>query len=190
MAHARDTVNVMEKRVKLAEYGKQLWTRERAGEIRASVNDALDTMEGGDVLVIDTDGVEVFDYSFANELFGKTLLSLTGEYPGRFVIVENLTKYTRENLSKALESLGLAMIERKGGKLDLIGKIHPTDKETFSFIARAAEKVTASSLKDKLGINLTAVNERLAKLSGLALVRRETGVSTAGRQQYLYSVLK
>lgn len=176
--------------MELVKYGKQLWTRERAGEIRANINKILDTLSAGDSLVIDTDGVEVFDYSFANELFGKTLLSLTREYPGRFVIVENLTKYTRENLSKALESLGLAMIERKGGKLELIGKIHPADQETFSVIARAKEKVTAADLKDKLNINLTAVNERLTKLSGLALVRRETGVSNAGRQQYLYSVLK
>jgi hypothetical protein len=180
----------MEKRLKLVAYGKQLWTRERAAGIRTDINKMLGALGAGDTLVVDTDGVDVFDYSFANELFGKTLLSLTGEYPGRFVVVENLTRYTRENLSKALESLGLAMIERKRGKLGLIGKIHPADQETFSIIARAKEKVVAADLKDKLKINLTAANERLTKLTSLALVRREMGVSSAGRRQYLYSVLK
>ena len=66
------------------------------------------------MVVIDAKGVEVFDYSFANELFGKTLLSLSNEYSGRFVIVENLTTYTTENLTKALEGLNLAMIQAKG----------------------------------------------------------------------------
>ena len=82
-------------------------------------------------LFIDAKGVEVFDYSFANELFGKTILSLPNEYPGRFFLVENLTTYTHENLGKALESLSLMMIERKGKKMQLIGKVHPADLESF-----------------------------------------------------------
>jgi hypothetical protein len=63
-------------------------------------------------MVIDVRSVEVFDYSFANELFAKTLLSLSVEYPGRFLVVEHLTFYTRENLEKTLESVGLTIIER------------------------------------------------------------------------------
>jgi hypothetical protein len=48
----------------------------------------LEELHAGDVMVIDAQGVEVFDYSFANELFGKTLLSLAAEHPGRFLVVE------------------------------------------------------------------------------------------------------
>lgn len=173
----------------LSKYGKQLWTRERAREIRIQVEERLDKLNPGDTLVIDTEGVEVFDYSFANELFGKTLLSMPGEYPDRFLVVENLTKYTRENLSNALESLGLIMIERKSGKLQLLGKVHPADKETFFAVSGAKRAVTAVELKDKFEINLTAMNERLNKLTSFALVRRQTGVSPSGRQQYIYTVL-
>jgi hypothetical protein len=36
-----------------------------------------------------------------------------------------------------LESLGLAIIERKGRKLHLLGKVHPADQETFEAIVRA-----------------------------------------------------
>src|SRR5205809_5115142 len=105
----------MEKRLGLSRYGKHLWTRERAREIRGVLAGMLEELSPGDTLVIDAQDVEVFDYSFANELFGKTILALPREYAGRFVVVENLTEYTKENLSKALESLGLAIILRKGG---------------------------------------------------------------------------
>ncbi len=179
----------MEKRVPLVPYGSQLWTRERAREIRERLVDELDQMQEGDTLVIDIKGVEVFDYSFANELFGKTLLSLPREYSGQFCIVEHLTPYTRENLIKALESLSLVMIERKGRKLQLLGKVHPTDQTTFDAIVRAKRPITAAELRDQLGVSLNAMNERLTKLTGFALIRRERGVSPAGRAQYAYSVL-
>ncbi|RJR45238.1 MAG: hypothetical protein C4576_12370 [Desulfobacteraceae bacterium] len=148
----------------------------------------LEEMEPGDALVIDAKGVEVFDYSFANELFGKTMLRIPDEYPGRFVIIENLTTYTRENLIKALESMNLAMIERKDRTLRLIGKVHPADEKTFTAIVGAGKPKTAAFLSDKLKVNLTAMNERLSKLVSLGLVRREKGTSQAGREQYEYMV--
>jgi hypothetical protein len=111
------------------------------------------------------------------------------EFPGRFVVVEDLTEYTRENLGKALEALGVVMIERRKGKPELIGKFHPADQETFQALVEAREPVSAVALSKKLGINLTAMNERLAKLSGLGLARREKGSSAAGREQYEYQVL-
>lgn len=175
------------KRFALGDHGPHLWTRELAKDLRKSLLEVLDATEPGETIVIDLKGVEVFDYSFANEFFGKTLLSLQGEYPGRCIIVENLKEYTRENLSKALESLSLAMIERRGGKVEILGKIHPAYKDTFAAIARAGHPVTASELGDKLKLNITAMNERLTKLKELALVHRGEGTSKAGRQQYEYS---
>ena len=185
--HPSVTVHVMDKRFELSEHGKQLWTREVAAKIRVQVNEQLGGLKPGEALVIDAHSVEVFDYSFANELFGKTLHSLQVEYPERFIIIENLTEYTRENLSKALESLGLAAIERENSKLHLLGKLHPADQDTFKEIASAKKPLSAVELKDKLGINLTAMNERLAKLTSLSLIRRTTGVSESGRKQYLYT---
>jgi predicted transcriptional regulator len=168
---------------------KRLWTREIARPLRGAVEDQLAQLGPGDILVIDMKGIEAFDYSFANEFFGKAILSLPKLYPERFLIVDGLNEYTRENLKNALESLGLAMIERHARKLRLIGKIHPTDTATFEAIAQARHAVTAAFLRDLLQINVTAVNERLAKLASLGLVRRRRGSSAAGREQYEYSVL-
>jgi len=182
-----DTVNTMEIKLKLQE--EHLWTRAMAKHLRPEVSKQLEALSPGDTLVIDLVNVKVFDYSFANEYFGKIMISLKGEYPGRFVIVENLNEYTRENLSKALESLGLAMIERRGKKLHLIGKVHPVVEQTFEVIARAGTPVSSGALSRELNVNLTATNERLSKLTDLGLVRRDKSSSAAGRQQYEYRVL-
>lgn len=178
----------MEKKISLLKLSgsSHLWVRERAKELRKDIEKELEALSPGDTLIIDLDGIEVFDYSFANELFGKTILSMSKEYANRFFIVENLNDYTRENLDKALDTLNLIMIERKDNHLQLIGKVHPADRQTFSLIEESSKPLTAIELKDKLGINLTAVNERLNKLTEMALVRRETSVSQAGRQQYTY----
>lgn len=176
----------MEKKLLLSQFGKHLWSRERGREVRAALTQILKQLEPGDAVVIDAKDVEVFDYSFASELFAKALLDIPHEYPGRFLIVEHLSEYTRENLVKAFESLNLIIIERQGGKLQLLGRVHAADQQTFAAIVRAKDSVTASALKDQLRINLTALNERLTKLAGLGIVRREKGVSIAGREQYVY----
>lgn len=181
----------MEKILPLRKLGgrSQLWTRELAKRIRVELNKLLDETTLGDVVIIDAEGIEVFDYSFANELFGKSLLSMPNEYPERFLIVEHLSLYTKENLDKALEGMNLAMIERNGKKIALIGKLHQAYVDTLMSIFNAKEPVSANQVKDELNINLTAANERLSKLVSLGLLRRQKGTSSAGREQFLYSTV-
>jgi hypothetical protein len=158
--------------------------------MRSEAFSMLEELEPGGVLVIDAKGIEVFDYSFANELFGKTVLSVAGEFQGRFVVVEHLTTYTHENLAKAMESLGLAIAERKKGKIELLGKVHPADSETLSVLVSAKEPVSAVELSKRLNVNLTAMNERLTKLMSMGLARRTKATSSAGREQYEYSAFR
>jgi hypothetical protein len=176
----------MERRFAIAQqYGSQLWTREKGKQIRMRLAGLLENLEVGDVAVIDLEGVEVFDFSFADEFFGKTLLRFGAEYPGRFLVVENLSAAARENLVHALESSNVAVIERELGKASLLGKIHPIDQETFAEVLRS-EGVSAFGLSKKLNVNPTAMNERLAKLTNLGVVRREKGSSASGREQFMY----
>jgi hypothetical protein len=179
----------METRFKLGLDGAQLWSRPKGREVRIRLRTVLEVLRVGDVLVVDASGVEAFDFSFAAELFGKTLSTLAVEFPGRFVLVENLTECANENLIKALESSNLVMIERKQGELKLLGKVHPADEQTFAEISGTREAVSAGALSRKLEVNLTAMNERLAKLASLGIVRRERGSSATGREQYVYRAL-
>jgi STAS-like domain of unknown function (DUF4325) len=176
----------MEKRFPLAKYGKRLWTRVLAREIRLELVRELGVLRAGDCLVIDMKNVETFDYSFANELFGRTILDLPHQYPGVFLLVDNMSEYAKENLENALSCIGLVIIDRSDGRPKLLGKVHPADEETFSAITRASGPVTAASLREQLRVGVTAINERLSKLSSLGLVRREKSASAAGREQYCY----
>ncbi len=92
----------MEKRFPLARYGKRLWTRVLARKIRLELVRELGDLRAGDCLIIDMKNIETFDYSFANELFGRTILDLPRQYPGVFLLVENMSEYARENLENAL----------------------------------------------------------------------------------------
>ena len=81
------------------------------------------------------------------------------------------------------------MIERREDKLGLLGKVHPTDEATFEGILGAGEAVSARALSRMLDVNLTAMNERLSKLSSLGILRREKSSSASGRGQYVYKVM-
>jgi hypothetical protein len=182
-------LKVMEKKFALKDFGSQLWTREKARPIRARLTDAIELLRTGDVLTIDASGVDVFDFSFAAELFGKALSRLGVDYPGRFVIAEGLSESARENLNQALEASNLIMIERDGNDIRLLGKVHPFDRETFTGILEAGEAVSAGALGKKLNVTATAMNERLSKLNNLGVVRREKTSSASGREQYIYKVM-
>jgi predicted transcriptional regulator len=81
------------------------------------------------------------------------------------------------------------MIERRPGTLQLIGKVHPAHQETFAAIVQAQAPVTSAALTKQLRVNLKAMNERLTKLTGCGVIRRDTRRSPAGREHYEYSVL-
>ncbi len=179
----------METRFDVGKGRQHLWTRQLGAETRRELEGDLARLQPGDVLVLDLSGVEVFDYSFAAELFGKLLLALPREHPGRFVLFECLTEYTRENLEKALETLGVAAIERNDGEVNLLGKVHPADRDTFRAVVDADEALTAAELTDRLNVSVTAMNERLSKLSALGVLRREPSVSPKGREQFRYRAL-
>ena len=179
----------MENRFALKQFGTQLWTRETARPIRARLSDMLETMRVGEVLSIDASGVDVFDFSFASELFGKGLSRLGVDYPGRFVVAEGLTESARENLTQALEASNLIMIERHENELRLIGKVHQFDRETFTGILDAGQAVSAASLGKKLDVSPTAMNERLSKLNNFGVIRREKSSSASGREQFIYKVM-
>lgn len=165
-----------------------LWTRDTGKEIREKLFDALDNIKRGEVVVIDFAGIKAFDFSFANELFGKTLLKMPVDYPGKFVIVENLTDYTRENLFNAISNLSLAIAEKKSnGAMSLLGKVHPVDEATFNLICQSAHPMTTNELVKLMDVKIQAMNERLSKLVDMGVIRRSRSLSQAGREQYEYT---
>lgn len=183
------TLNVVEERLQLSEFGSQLWGRDTGKRVRARLVGTLETLRVGDVLVVDAANVDAFDFSFAAELFGKTMSTLAAEFPGRFIVFENGNECTGENLAEALGNSNLVIIQRGKGEANLVGKVHPADQQTFAEIIKTRAAISAGTLSTRLNVNLTAMNERLSKLTSLGVVRRERASSTAGREQYVYRSL-
>ena len=179
----------MEHTYRIADGQPALWGRQAARGKREEVEALLEAAAPGDVVVLDATGLEAFDTLFASEFFCRLMRELPQTYEGRFVVVDHLGEAARHNLETALTLGGLAMTERsKGGRLQLIGKLHPVDHETFGAIASGNGSVTAAELKEKLGTaSVPTVNERLGKLATMGLVRRERAISPAGREQFVYS---
>jgi DNA-binding MarR family transcriptional regulator len=169
--------------------GPYHWTRESAVPFREAIEHELEALETGRALVVDAQRVEVFDVSFAAEVFGRTLLMLPRLYPGRFLAVEHLKPSARENLLVTLERMNLPLIELVDGHIRLLGRFHPTDLETISALERFETPVAATELATELGLSINATNERLGKLVSLALVDRERVKSPAGREQFVYQTL-
>lgn len=164
--------------------GRRLWTRDRAREPRAAVEALLERASPGEIVTIDVRGVEVFDFSFASELFGRLLQRMPTEYPGRFIVIENLGPWTHPNLEAALAGLDLAAIIRdERGQFRLLGKVTETDRQTFDALLARGGSSTATELATGLEVNLTAMNERLQKLVRSGLLRRE---DAPGRARFTY----
>src|SRR5439155_14295086 len=138
-------------RYPLGGHGSRLWTRETAREIRRAIEDQLLEMSDDSVLTVDASGVEVFDFSFASELFGKLVLGVPAEFPGRYVVVTGLSDYLRENLDAALKSIGVMMLEiQSRRRWNLLGKQSPSDRETLVSLNEFGRSVSATELAEEL----------------------------------------
>lgn len=61
---------------RLARFGHDLLTRDRAAPVRAELRREMEALESGGQLVVDMDGVGAITPSFADELLGRLLLEV------------------------------------------------------------------------------------------------------------------
>ncbi len=162
------------------------WGRPEGRQKRAEIEAVLETVGPGETLVVDLKSVEVMDFSFPSEVFGKLIGGLASHYPGRMLVLTNLSEFVKENLSAALRDLGVMALVYKGPRSwELIGKWAETDRETLAALQRF-KSATAPQLAEALAIQLTTCNQRLRKLSEMGLVARVRQSTTGGGEQFVY----
>ena len=165
---------------------KQLWSRKLGRKLREKAEEILEGMSAGSLLEIDVSEIEIFDYSFASELFAKLVLHLPIDYLGICLAVKGLNSSTEENLDTALKMTGVMMlVNEEDGCWHLLGKFSGADQTTLDALSRTEGSVSVQDLAKQLDIQVTTCSERLSRLAQLGTVHRLSAGS--GRVQYRYS---
>jgi hypothetical protein len=168
--------------------GKLLVTRGTGRRVREALAAALEGLPTGGVLYVDMRGVELMDYSFADEALGILVSRVAaGEYGERHAVLVEEDRELLENIEASLRQRDLAMIrvDEIGGDPKIVGEVPEHLVETLRAI-QAAGSITNADLAAKLGINHTACNNRATRLFKLGLIHRRRNTSAPGGRQYSY----
>ena len=158
--------------------GKLMVTRGTGRRVREALGEVLEGLPGDGVLYVDTRGVELMDYSFADEALGILVSRVAaGEYGDRHVALVEEDRELLENIEASLRQRGLAMIR--------VDEVSEHLLETLRVIYEAGA-ITNADLAESLGLNHTACNNRATKLFKLGLIHRRKNTAAPGGRQYSY----
>lgn len=168
--------------------GKLMVTRRAGRVIREELGETLEALPRGGVLYVDIRGVDMMDYSFADEAIGILVSRVAnGEYGERHLVLVEEDRDLLENVEASLLQRGLAMlrVDEVGAEPFVVGGIPDHLADTLREIQDAGS-VTNADLAKKLGLNHTACNNRATKLAKLGLIHRHTETAAPGGRQYTY----
>jgi len=168
--------------------GKLLVTRGTGRRVREDLAAVLEGLPTGGVLYVDMRGVELMDYSFADEALGILVSRVAaGEYGEKHVVLVEKDRELLENIEASLRQRDLAMlrVDEIGGDPKIVGEVPEHLVETLRKI-QAAGSITNADLATKLDINHTACNNRATRLFKLGLIHRRRNTATPGGRQYSY----
>jgi hypothetical protein len=168
--------------------GKLMVTRSTGRAVREALEETLTTLPKGGTLYVDTRGVELMDYSFADEALGILASRVaSGEYGDRHLVLVEEDRDLLENVEASLRQRSLAMIrvDEVGGEPGIVGEVPEHLVATLQAIYDAGS-ITNAALAAKLGLNHTACNNRATRLAKLGLIHRRTETAAPGGRQYSY----
>lgn len=165
--------------------GKLMVTRGTGRKVREALAGVLEGLPLGGVLYVDTRGVDLMDYSFADEVLGILVSRVaSGEYGERRVALVEEDRELLENIEASLRQRGLAMIrvDEVGGEPGIVGDVPEHLEDTLRAI-NASGPISNADLAAKLGLNHTAMNNRATRLLKLGLIQRR---KDSAARQYTY----
>jgi hypothetical protein len=168
--------------------GKLMVTRGTGRRVREALGELLDGLPGGGVLYVDTRGVELMDYSFADEALGILVSRVAaGEYGDRHVVLVEEDRELLENIEASLRQRDLAMVrvDEPDTVPKIVGEVPEHLVETLRVIYEVGS-ITNADLAARLGLNHTACNNRATRLLKLGLIHRSKNTAAPGGRQYSY----
>ncbi len=183
-------------------------------QVQQALDNELRGLPPGSVLVLDFNGVEMMDYSFADEAFGALYSRMAArEYPDRYMVLatgdDEVSKALLENIEVALNQREVAALviphalveessngveratnpnaSKESDEWNVIGVLPEHLLDTLRAVMEK-EQATVRDLVEALHLDsATACNNRVARLHQLRLVRREAAIVPEGGRQYCYS---
>jgi hypothetical protein len=197
----------------LGEFGSMLAMRPQGRRVQEALDARLRELPSGGVLVIDFDGVEMMDYSFADEALGTIYSRMA---PKSIPTATLCWKYAKTNSEKRCwktwksRSTGAKWRhwccrarmraaapkprpspgrDAKSSPWRVVGTLPGHLIDTLKAVMDKGQ-ITVRELACMLGLDsATACNNRIARLYQLHLVRREATVVPEGGRQYSYSAV-
>ena len=167
---------------------KLMVTRGTGRRVREVLAEVLEGLPPGGILYVDTRGIDLMDYSFADEALGILVSRVAaGEYGERHVVLVEEDRELLENVEASLRQRALAMIRvsEVGESPEIVGEVPEHLVETLQAIYNAGS-ITNADLAAKLGLNHTACNNRAMRLFKLGLIHRHKNSAAPGGRQYSY----
>ena len=170
--------------------GKLMVTRQAGRRVREALAELLEELPKDGVLYVDTRGVDLMDYSFADEALGILASRMgSGEYGERHLVLVEEERDLLENVEASLRQRDLAVIRVDSPDATdapgIVGEIPEHLIQTLRAIQEAGS-ITNADLAKKLGLNHTACNNRGTKLAKLGLIFRRMQTAAPGGRQYTY----
>jgi hypothetical protein len=168
--------------------GKLMVTRSTGRAVREALEETLAALAKDGTLYVDTRGVELMDYSFADEALGILASRVaSGEYGDRHLVLVEEDRDLLENVEASLRQRSLAMIrvDKIGAEPSIVGEVPDHLVATLQAIYDSGS-ITNAALATKLGLNHTACNNRATRLAKLGLIHRRIETAAPGGRQYTY----
>jgi hypothetical protein len=170
--------------------GKLMVTRQAGRRVRDALAETLESLPKGGVLYVDTRGVDLMDYSFADEALGILASRISGgEYGERHLVLVEVERDLLENVEASMRQRGLALIRVDStdspGSPGIVGEVPEHLLQTLQSIQESGS-ITNADLAKKLDLNHTACNNRGTKLAKLGLIHRRMQTAAPGGRQYTY----
>jgi len=130
----------------LGEFGPYLAMRPLGRQVQDALDAALRALPPGGVLALDFDGVEMMDYSFADEALGTIYSRMGGkEYPDRYMVLlvkdDAVSQALLENVEVALMQRDAAAIAVPAEELESLVKALEAEREAGKDAPKSSESV-------------------------------------------------
>ena len=176
--------------------GSNLLTRDTGRAVLEKVEAEIKGRKLQGVVALDFAGIEVIDFSCADEVVAKLVgRANAGEYGEDFHLAFiHLNEGQREAIQVALERKTLAAMawhkktEGKGWESEILGDLNQSLRATLDLIMDGI--TTAREIAEKLKLELNAASTRLLGLANRRLVVREQVRLPEGGRQFIYKAVR